>query len=133
MLKETKGKQYLDTVNKNDITKMTTIDNSNIIDQSGIMEQPKYFPLTRQDFNMAVVDNWTEIRAKRQPKRRCFHSSFIHENYLYIYGGIDIVSGKLSDMKKIKLDLESPEWEEIKPQGVTLGNNLYDIQHKIYL
>ena len=43
---------------------------------------------------------------------------------MYIHGGIDIVTGKLSDMKRIKIieiNSELPIWEEVTPIGVQIG------------
>jgi hypothetical protein len=82
---------------------------------------PAYVPLSRQDFNMGIIDNWCEIRGHQAPKRRAFHSSFIAKDYLYIYGGIDINEGKLDDFIKIHLLSDNPAWETIKYKGVTPG------------
>lgn len=120
MIKESKTNKSIDK--GADITKITTIDNS-LADQSHMVESHRYMPLSRQDFNMGILDSWFEIRARKQPKRRSFHSAFIHKDCLYIYGGIDIVTGKLGDMKRIQLKNDHhPTWEEVKPLGVALGN-----------
>lgn len=84
----------------------------------------RFTPLKRGDFNLNILDDWTEIRTKNQPRRRSFHVSFIYNNYMYIHGGIDIVTGKLSDMKRIKIieiNSELPIWEEVTPIGVQIG------------
>ena len=72
-------------------------------------------PLNRDDFSMDVVKQWTRIRAKNPPKRRSNHTSFIYENkYLYIVGGVDITEHKQSDIYRIDLTANEPEWEKIE-------------------
>lgn len=107
--------------NKVEITKMTTIDmtEQSVAEQS--LEVPRYTPLHRSDFNMSIIDNWTEIRTRHQPKRRSFHSSFIFNDYLYVFGGIDIITGKLADMKRIQFKTDLPAWEDVVPTGAALG------------
>lgn len=37
------------------------------------------------------VKNWAELRLMgKQPDRRSYHSSFIYDKKLYVYGGLDI-------------------------------------------
>ena len=118
MLKESKTKSG-DI--KTEVTKMMTIDNTLTFETEILAEVPRYTPLSRSDFNMSILDNWSEIRTRHQPKRRSFHSSFIYNDYLFVIGGIDIITGKLSDMKRIPFKSEYPAWEEITPLGVSLG------------
>ena len=60
-----------------------------------------------------VNDNWSELRfPSAGPDRRGYHSSFIHNKRLFIYGGHDIREGPkdslwMLDMKKLNdFDLE---------------------------
>ena len=72
-------------------------------------------PLSRDDFSMDVVKQWTRIRAKNPPKRRSNHTSFIYQNkYLYIVGGVDITEHKQNDIYRIDLTANEPEWEKIE-------------------
>ena len=72
-------------------------------------------PLSRDDFSMDVVKQWTRIRAKNPPKRRSNHTSFIYQNkYLYIVGGVDITEHKQNDIYRIDLTADEPEWEKIE-------------------
>ena len=75
----------------------------------------KLTPLSRNDFDMNIINNWIEIRATEAPKRRSFHTSFLYKDYLYIFGGKDISEGKLNDMWKVNLKEAKPKWEEVKP------------------
>lgn len=81
------------------------------------LQTTKYTPLNRYDFDMNIIEKWCEVRTRLTPKRRCKHSSFIHQGYLYIFGGIDINQGKLNDIYRIALSSEEPTWEEIKCKG----------------
>lgn len=62
----------------------------------------------REDENM----NWYELRISgKHPERRGYHSTFTHNNKLYIYGGHDIREGSMDslwclDLSKLK-DLEA--------------------------
>jgi len=77
----------------------------------------KYTPLNRYDFDMNIIDSWCELRTKSTPKRRCHHTSFIYNDYLYVFGGIDINEGKLNDFSKISLTSDDPVWENIVSKG----------------
>jgi hypothetical protein len=80
---------------------------------------PKYSSLTRSDFNSNVVDKWMEVRCSAPPKRRCQHLSFVHKGFVYIYGGMDINEGKMTDLHRVSVEnFESPKWEEVKTNGV---------------
>ncbi len=86
----------------------------------------KYTPLTdKYNFNLSVVDQWVEIRTKRIPHRRAFHSAWIFNDYLYIFGGLDISNGKLNDFHRIQLSDEVPKWEELALIGDTLPKISY--------
>lgn len=82
------------------------------------MSTGKYTPLNDNlHFSMNVIDQWNEIRTKSIPPRRSFHSAWIYMDYLYIYGGINIVEGKLDDFYRIKLSDEIPKWERLTTKG----------------
>lgn len=49
--------------------------------------------------------NWYEVRLfGKVPERRGYHSSFIYNNKLYIYGGHDIREGSLDNLWVIDLN-----------------------------
>ncbi len=111
------------TESKIDTTKITTVDNSQSFDTIIMSsDNKKYTPLSRQDFDIKITDSWCELRTKMQPKRRAYHSSFMYKEYLYIYGGVDIMAGKLDDFCRINLTGEIPRWEHLIPSGAPTGN-----------
>lgn len=71
---------------------------------------------------MKIIENWCEVRANNLPECRSSHSSFIYDECLYIYGGIDSLKGKLCDIMKINLLKEQPEWDNVFYEGDSLGN-----------
>lgn len=87
----------------------------------------KYTPLNRTDFDMQITERWYEIRSKQPPKRRSHHSSFIYMDHLYVFGGQDIIEGKLGDFQRINLAEDIPKWEQIKPDGNMPGNKSHNI------
>jgi hypothetical protein len=118
--------------NKVDMTKLTTIENTQL-DQSLLNDTAKLTPIHRSDFNLEILENWCEIRAKKQPKRRSFHTAFIYKDCLYIYGGIDIAAGKLNDLKYVNFTEQTPIWQDVKTSGVTLGNYIKLIFKSVWL
>ena len=125
MIKENKKnltEKDRDMENKPEMTKPTTFEvTGSIFTDANLTEYPRFTPLKRGDFNINTVEDWSEIRTKNQPRRRSFHVSFLHNEYLYIHGGVDIVTGKLADMKRIKVRGQVPAWETVTPLGVALG------------
>jgi len=77
-----------------------------------------------------VEPNWWEFRFKgKQPDRRGYHSSFIFDKKLYVFGGKDIGIGQLKSLWCIDLsELDdfvpgesefslNPEWYELNTTG----------------
>ena len=121
MLRETK------TFKENDLTKNKStifVPKVNVSSTSLTSLIPKYTALTRSDFSMSIIENWNEIIAYNQPKRRSFHSSFIYKDFFYVYGGLDIITGKLNDISRLNLLDSEPKWENLNPSGVTPGKNI---------
>jgi hypothetical protein len=79
----------------------------------------RYTPLTRSDFDLNVIHKWRELITKSAPKRRCRHLSFIYNDELYIFGGMDINEGKADDLYKINLTKieNEPIWVKIDSLG----------------
>ena len=44
------------------------------------------------------------VKVGKVPERRGYHSTFIHKNKLYIYGGHDIREGSLDNLWMIDID-----------------------------
>jgi N-acetylneuraminic acid mutarotase len=50
------------------------------------------------------LNSWSEVRVQGKcPERRAYHSSFIHNKRLYIYGGYDIKEGTLDSLYTIEI------------------------------
>lgn len=48
--------------------------------------------------------NWVELRLMgQQPDRRSYHSSFIFDKKLYVYGGLDIREGSINSLYELNL------------------------------
>lgn len=53
-------------------------------------------------------ENWVQLRLEgRQPERRAYHTSFVHEDTLYIFGGHDIREGQMNTMWSLDLSSTS--------------------------
>lgn len=60
---------------------------------------------SNEDFTNDMERNWYELRpAGTQPERRSNHTSFVHEDRMYIYGGHDIREGELDNLWFFELD-----------------------------
>lgn len=80
----------------------------------------RYVSLFRQDFDMQNLEKWSELICQKSPKRRCYHISFIHKDYLYVFAGMDINEGKMNDLFRVNLNLNSEnflKWEEVTVSG----------------
>ena len=102
------------------VNKKTTVihDNSNgKMREAGVLDMP-------------FEENWWEFRQQDiQPERRGYHSSFVYDNRLFVYGGKDIQIGYMDniwaiDLKDIREFVRgqteyspNPQWEPIKISG----------------
>ena len=60
--------------------------------------------------------NWVELRLMgQQPDRRSYHSSFIFDKRLFVYGGLDIREGSLNSLFELNLQCLG----EISPDELT--------------
>ena len=76
---------------------------------------------TKQD----LLNHWSKVLVKEPPKRRTCHTSFIHDSYLYVIGGIDITEQKQDDIYKVNLKENNTSWKKIEPLGDRLGRIAY--------
>ena len=54
--------------------------------------------------DMPFEENWWEFRQQDiQPERRGYHSSFVYDNRLFVYGGKDIQIGYMDNIWAIDL------------------------------
>lgn len=80
----------------------------------------RYVSLFRQDFDMQNLEKWSELICQKSPKRRCYHVSFIHKDFLYVFAGMDINEGKMNDLFRVNLNLNAEnflKWEEVTVSG----------------
>ena len=72
------------------------------------------------------VRNWVELRLMgQQPDRRSYHSSFIFDKKLYVYGGLDIREGSLNSLYELNLQClgEISPSELASPGGDPIQSN----------
>lgn len=75
-------------------------------------QSQKYSPNSTTN-NPDDCRNWYEMRFKdQQPDRRSYHSSFIFDRKLYVYGGLDIRDGSLSSLYELNLNCLNELTEE---------------------
>ena len=72
-----------------------------------------------------VLDHWSKLLVKEPPKRRTCHTSFIHDSYLYVVGGIDITERKQDDIYKVNIKEPNSSWIKIDTLGEKLGKIAY--------
>ena len=78
----------------------------------------KYKSMKRLDFDMNVVEKWMELKCSNAPKRRSYHTSFIHKETLYILGGLDLKEGRISDISSLHLNFtDEIKWRNTKVTG----------------
>jgi N-acetylneuraminic acid mutarotase len=80
----------------------------------------RYVSLFRQDFDMQNLEKWSELICQKSPKRRCYHVSFIYKDFLYVLAGMDINEGKMNDLFRVNINLNSEnflKWEEVTVSG----------------
>ena len=70
--------------------------------------------------------NWVELRLMgNQPERRSYHTSFIFDKRLFVYGGLDIREGSLDSLFELSLQcLQELQTDELNsPGGEPLQSN----------
>ena len=72
-----------------------------------------------------VLDHWSKLLVKEPPKRRTCHTSFIHDSYLYVIGGIDITEKKQDDIYKVNIKEPNSSWIKIDTLGEKFGKIAY--------
>ena len=72
-----------------------------------------------------LLAHWSKLLLKEPPKRRSSHTSFIHDGYFYVIGGIDITEHKQDDIYKVNLQEPNATWTKVD----TLGDSLQKIAY----
>ena len=109
----------MDELQKNTNSPLSTKPKKNTsFDFENVVPRPTYKPLIRYDFDMNVQDKWLEIKCINAPKRRSSHSSFIHKDTFYIFGGVDLKEGRISEMSSISLNFtDKIQWINLAVYG----------------
>ena len=70
------------------------------------------------------VRNWVELRLLgQQPDRRSYHSSFVFDKKLFVFGGLDIREGSLNSLFELNLQCLG----EIDPELVKIADAVIDL------
>ena len=72
-----------------------------------------------------LLTHWSKLLLKEPPKRRSNHTSFIHGDYFYVVGGIDITEHKQDDMYKVNLKEPNASWKKVEVMGENLEKIAY--------
>jgi hypothetical protein len=72
-----------------------------------------------------LLNHWSKLLLKEPPKRRTCHTSFIHDSYFYVIGGIDITEQKQDDIYKVNLAEPNAVWTKIDLSGEKMGRIAY--------
>ena len=72
-----------------------------------------------------LLNHWSKLLLKEPPKRRTCHTSFIHDSYFYVVGGIDITEQKQDDIYKVNLAEPNACWTKVDILGEKMGRIAY--------
>ena len=72
-----------------------------------------------------LLTHWSKLLLKEPPKRRSNHTSFIHNDYFYVIGGIDITEHKQDDIYKVNLKEPNASWIKVDLMGENLEKIAY--------
>ena len=84
------------------------------------------YQMTRLNGPTEFSRNWVELRLLgQQPDRRSYHSSFVYDKKLYVFGGLDIREGSLDTLFELNLQLlgEINQDELNSPSGDPMRSN----------
>ena len=72
-----------------------------------------------------LLAHWSKLLLKEPPKRRSNHTSFIHGDYFYVIGGIDITEHKQDDIYKVNFKEPNATWSKVEIMGEHLEKIAY--------
>ena len=78
-----------------------------------------------EDIKENLLSHWSKLLLKEPPKRRSNHTSFIHGDYLYVVGGIDITEHKQDDIYKVNFKEPNATWTKVDLMGDKLEKIAY--------
>ena len=80
---------------------------------------------SEEDIKEKLLTHWSKLLLKEPPKRRSNHTSFIHDNFFYVIGGIDITEHKQDDIYKVNLSEPNATWTKVELMGEKLEKIAY--------
>jgi len=80
---------------------------------------------SEEEIKEKLLTHWSKLLLKEPPKRRSNHTSFIHGDYFYVIGGIDITEHKQDDIYKVNIRKPNSTWEKVN----LMGNKLEKISY----
>ena len=80
---------------------------------------------SEEDIKEKLLTHWSKLLLKEPPKRRSNHTSFIHDNFFYVVGGIDITEHKQDDIYKVNLSEPNATWTKVELMGDKLEKIAY--------
>ena len=78
-----------------------------------------------EQLKQSVLNHWSKLLLKEPPKRRTCHTSFIHDSYFYVVGGIDITEQKQDDIYKVNFNEPNACWTKVDVLGEKMGRIAY--------
>ena len=80
---------------------------------------------TEEEIKEKLLSHWSKLLLKEPPKRRSNHTSFIHGDYFYVIGGIDITEHKQDDIYKVNIREPNSTWVKVDLMGDKLEKIAY--------
>ena len=80
---------------------------------------------SEEEIKEKLLTHWSKLLLKEPPKRRSNHTSFIHGDYFYVIGGIDITEHKQDDIYKVNIREPNSKWEKVDLMGDKLEKISY--------
>ena len=88
-------------------------------------EEEKQEKENEEKLKQDLLNHWSKLLLKEPPKRRTCHTSFIHDSFFYVVGGIDITEQKQDDIYKVNLQEPNATWTKIDVLGEKMGRIAY--------
>ena len=80
---------------------------------------------SEEEIKEKLLTHWSKLLLKEPPKRRSNHTSFIHGDYFYVIGGIDITEHKQDDIYKVNIREPNSTWVKVDLMGDKLEKISY--------
>lgn len=95
----TKNSAHLD-INESDKDKLNGSRSNKYMNSDNRVDDPN-----RLETGHTCTKGWMELRPRgKLPEKRSHHSSIVHQNFLYVFGGEDSREGKYGNLWRLNLD-----------------------------